>query len=728
MNSAERIYGRTGEIGKDGLLTPEQSEVLNRRQEKAAVASIDYLDQMTDDQDYPLVAMATGIGKGNIIHRVIEKQVRRKPDSKVLVIAGTKITLVKQTHEALATYQQQKAIGNGFDYIFSEEDDEFIPETTTLDSEDNPLEGETSFLYKTGKITDKDVNVHVATIQTVQSEIQKDRLNPHDYDLVVVDEVHNVGTNKRKAVIQQFKKVVGFTATPVRYSGRMKAPEQYGFTVIESLPLPEAQELRLLPPLVGIQIDTTSVLEDNIPTTQTGSIDYKKLEQLLKGNPNLRPYIADRLVNIISKDGRNYKTVIAVNFVWEAQELAELLKHKGIKVGIAVNQQAAKQLHSEEIPAIDSIERYKLADSDEKSLQVIISPYVLGEGFDAPATEVLVWASPTDSDLRYTQYTGRLARRSEGKRFGVIVDCLYQINQYNWSYNMGMWMKGNVRVLDNGLLYLGPETDIEDIKKLPQAQVFIRESAKKPLDELQAKGLLEVQETDFAVTESSLSYTFVGNRRKLSPIAQQVLEEVRRENPELLEKRRSGPQIVDVVTDKQRFIQGMINRRATLRLPEIQKVKETDFAVTESSLSYTFVGNRRKLSPIAQQVLEEVRRENPELVVKRKKGRFIVNAITDRQRFIEEMIKKGVSLKSPEIEEVKETDFAVTNSGLRSTFIGSEQKLSPIAQQVLEEVRRENPELLVERTKVSNRIDVVTDRQRFIDEMIKRGVKLKPTK
>lgn len=45
--------------------------------------------------------------------------------------------------------------------------------------------------------------------------------------------------------------------------------------------------------------------------------------------------------------------------MWEAQELAGLLKNKGIKVGVAVNHEAAKAIHSDEIPALDSIDRYK---------------------------------------------------------------------------------------------------------------------------------------------------------------------------------------------------------------------------------------------------------------------------------------------------------------------------------------------------------------------------------
>lgn len=485
------IYGRTGEIGKDGLLTPDQQEQLNKIQAKAAAHLTAYFDNKeADDPLFPMAAMATGIGKGNIIHRVIEQQVKTKPDSKILIIAGTKLVLVKQTHEALSGYQKQTQ-QDAFDYVESEEDDKLIDETTS--TENNPLEDQKSFLYRTGRLGQKDTNVHVATIQSVQSAISRNNLNPDDYDLVIVDEVHNIGTPNRKAVIDQFKRAIGFTATPYRYSGSLKAPEQYGFGVIESLTLPEAQELGLLPPLLGIQIDTSDVI-DEIPTKKDGEINFPALERLLKNSPDLRPYIADKIANIISEEDRRYKTVIVVNFVWEAQELAKLLHEKGIKVGIAINQQAAKEIDTEEIPTIESIERYKLPENDEKSIQVLISPYVASEGFDAPATEVLVWASPTDSSLRYTQYTGRLARRAEGKLFGVVVDCLYQTNQYNWSYNMGMWMKGDVIQLDNGMLWLGPETSIESLKTLPQVEAIRKQADIKPISDLQKEALLSAPE------------------------------------------------------------------------------------------------------------------------------------------------------------------------------------------------------------------------------------------
>jgi type I site-specific restriction endonuclease len=102
--------------------------------------------------------MATGIGKGNIIHRLCEKQMRSKPDSKILIIAGTKVTFVSQTHEALAGYQAQNDR-----YISAEDDKDLVEETTAPGY--NPLTEQRSLLYKTGNYGQAGVDVEIATVQ-----------------------------------------------------------------------------------------------------------------------------------------------------------------------------------------------------------------------------------------------------------------------------------------------------------------------------------------------------------------------------------------------------------------------------------------------------------------------------------------------------------------------------------------------------------------------------------
>lgn len=99
------IHGLTGEIGRDGVLSVDQQLVLNRKQHEAAEAVLGHLSQRQEGNLFPAAIMATGIGKTRVEHEVIENWRRKNPQAKILFIAGTKLTLVNQTREALTTYQ-----------------------------------------------------------------------------------------------------------------------------------------------------------------------------------------------------------------------------------------------------------------------------------------------------------------------------------------------------------------------------------------------------------------------------------------------------------------------------------------------------------------------------------------------------------------------------------------------------------------------------------------------
>jgi superfamily II DNA or RNA helicase len=775
-NSAQIIYGSTGEIGRDGLLTPELQLRLNQRQERAANIAVTYMDGRSRKDPFPIVAMATGVGKGRIIHLLIEKQLRMKPDSRILVIAGTKLALVDQSQDSLAGYQRapqsinfrdedkQEIIFNQTNqehsYIESEDDEELVEDTTNTDEEEKSLSQEHSLLYTIGKWGKTNANVQIATIQTIQQRVDLTRrleqsrrtlaqeqgivysqneykellgikgelLNPDDYDFVIVDEVHNIGTPQRVAAVGQFKRVVGFTATPYRHSGRMKSPEEYGFTIVDSLSLPEAQEERYLPPLLGVQIDTKDLV-DEIPVNINGNIDFKKLEQILKKSPDLRPFIADRVANIIrDPNGKNYKTVIACNFVWEAQELAQLLHDKGIKVGVAVNKAAARAIHNEEIPALDSIERYKLPESDERSVQVLISPYVASEGFDAPFTEVLVWASPTDSDLRYTQYTGRLARRANGKLFGVIVDCLYQTSQYGWSFNMAMWMKGEVRQLENGLLYLGPESDIEELKNLPVVTNFRAQADIKPQNDLEVENLEEIQEGDFNLNTLTFLKNFVGDHKKIKPLRDQLLILLREKYPGKFAIRKFEQIPLEVFVDRELLLQEAM-QIGLKQAEELTIIQETDFPLTVEKLTAIFFGNHQYLREYEKQALKIVLEENPSLRVTRRNGKNYVSVLTDSTRFKEEMCKLGAILREEVNENPPENGIKIEYSNIRRYFQGDTNTNVKVATYVLASLRSEGL-VVYELRKSRNAVPMpwVIDKKRFLEEMKLRGIKLRSTR
>lgn len=721
------IYGFTGEVGRDGILSPDQQLVLDRKQHEAAQTILGRLNQRQEGELFPAAVMATGIGKTRVEHEVIESWRRKNPQAKILFIAGTKVTLVGQTRAALTAYQQS-INGGGNDYIESEDlekdrqETEDVEDVLQIEQEDLPF-------YRVGRFKDKDADVRIATIQTVQSAYKGGQLDPSEFDLVIVDEMHNIGTSDRVRTVKLFKDVAGFTATPYRHSGNLKQPEQYGFEIAYNFPLPEAQNLRLLPPLLGMQINTADLIEE-IPTTRSGQIDYKKLERVLKNNPELRPFIADKVAQIIKDGDKEYKTVIAVNFVWEAVELARLLKDKGVKVGVAVNKQATQQIHTDEIPAIGSIERYKLPRENPDALQVLISPYVASEGFDAPFTEVLVWASPTDSDLRYTQYVGRLARRANGKLFGLNLDFLYQTSQYGWSYNMGMWMKGDVKQLPSGLLYLGPEQDIAGLSELDVVKAMRGKADIMNLSDIQVTSLEDLKDTDLSLAQTGLDSLFRGGAAKLKPLAQQVKAELESEHPDYFAKRRNFPQIVDIVTPegRQAFMDAMVVAGAELKDLNLEDIKETDLSLTQKGLDL-FRGAWKIVSPVAQKIKISLEAEHPEYFAKRINGSEHIDVVTveGREAFMQAMSTAGISLQDRSREEVKETDLPLTYVGLRSVFRGDWYKLSLLTQQVKAQLEIDHPEYFATRKRgMQYGTEVVTEegRKAFLNNMVVIGAEL----
>jgi len=715
---------------KDGYLTPEQQKALNLLQEKVKTSVMQYLDQKQTGDLSPLVAMATGIGKGRIIHLLIEEQMRKNPGSKVLLIVGTKNILVKQSNTKLSEYQQLGKLTEDIDeYVEAESEDELVQETT--DIEENPLEGQTSSEYTTGRIGDINTNVHLATIQTTHSRMITNRLNPDDYDLVIVDEVHNVGTPKRKDTIDKFRRVAGFTATPYRNSGDLKDPEEYGFKIIESFSLPDAQNAGFIPPLLGVQINTKNLVSE-IPTNSAGEINYRKLERLLKDSPDLLPYISDRIERLlISPEGRTYKTIIAVNFVWEAEKMSQLLNKAGFRVGVAVNQEAAKSIHTEDIPAKDSVERYHLPEDDPRSIEILISPYVASEGFDAPFTEVVVWASPTQSGLRYTQFTGRVTRRFPGKPFGLIIDCLYQTNQHTWSYNMARWFKENVKSR-NGLLYLGPANQMESITNTVPAQTAeqqLTQEDKIPLTSLQEEGNLErSSETDAAITTPWLTGMFIGSHEMVRALAEQVVDELKEKDDTkgLVKQRRHHNRTFTVVTDKNLFIQKMTEKGAVVKSSETEEAKETDAIITFDWLRHTFVGGSNKVNPLVNQVLQELRENDNtrDLIVTIRNG---VTVVTNKNLFIQKMTEKGARLQEKDLLELQETDAPITRGWLTDTYHRRGEVIRPLADMVIKELSEdENTQGLVVRRKNGQAIvTAVTDIELFKRKMAEKEAETK---
>jgi len=715
LSPRPEIWGLTGVFGKDGILTPEEQTLLDEIQLEAAQELITHANTQTPDQPFPMISMATGIGKGKIIHEVIRLQKLQKPDSKILIIAGTKIMLIDQTEEALGRYiEQEERQENPVASKNLEHEDEGA-EIDQLLHEPDQFEG-----YTVGRLGQEAVDVQIAIIPTIQSFHKRGVLRPEDFDLVIVDEVHNIGTDQRLAAVKEFKKVIGCTATAYRHTGALRAPEEYGFVVIKSLPLPEAQEKRLLPPLYEMQYNTAELIEE-IPVSSSGKIDYRQLERILKEHPSLYDYIADKLAQTIGQEGRRYKTGVVVNFVWEAVLLAGKLRKRGITVGLSINERAAKALHTDEIPTIDSEQRFKLPHNNPRAVQVLISPYKAGEGFDAPFMECLAWASPTDSSVRYTQYTGRLARRAPGKGYGLVLDFLYQTSQFNYSYNFAMWMKEDVEQLENGMLYLGPSKNTTPL-------VFSTISHDHTtLKSLQEGPLLQIQETDLIVNQQKLASIFVSGARLL-PLAQSVFAELKKGTPEVTTYRKHGTRTVPVVTEPKQFIGEMVRRGARLKTTELLPPQPNDFLPTQANLGQVFAMSYKNIAPILNRALRQLKERGPNGVARRRTvdGKILTVAI-DRESFVKQMVSLGAPLKDEETLPIQPNDFVLSEEALKKVFHATGEKTRRTAQKA-REILTNNGSQTIRRRKLGRMqriVYVTTDKQRFINTMLELGARLR---
>ncbi len=77
LYETDRIPNSISEAYRDGELNPELQFKLNKLQDHATDTCLELIHTQKAGEPFPLVAMATGIGKGRIIHKSIDSIVRK---------------------------------------------------------------------------------------------------------------------------------------------------------------------------------------------------------------------------------------------------------------------------------------------------------------------------------------------------------------------------------------------------------------------------------------------------------------------------------------------------------------------------------------------------------------------------------------------------------------------------------------------------------------------------
>lgn len=244
------------------------------------------------------------------------------------------------------------------------------------------------------------LNINLPLVVDVKMKSDASRcIKDNNYKIIIIDEAHHSAANTYKDFFTYPVGILGLTATPNRTDRRELLFDKVSYSItFRELVLRNVILLpKFLPELkTNIIINSTSLKEDN----QLENFNIEKRNQLIS--------------NYIFTEAKKYgfkKVIVFVGTNSHVKSLYEvigknnkLLKNKFNHVGYIFSGNNNEKLISNE--------KY-LEWHHSQSSSVLINCKILNEGYDDPAIDAVVMATPTNSILYYMQCVGRVVRASK---------------------------------------------------------------------------------------------------------------------------------------------------------------------------------------------------------------------------------------------------------------------------------------------------------------------------
>lgn len=320
------------------------------------------------------IKLPTGSGKTVVFTEFVEAT-----DLKTLIVVPTQI-LVNQTEEKFREFAPATEIGK----VYSRHKD-YSKQTT------------------------------VSTYASFLKDVESGKINPDDYDLLILDEAHKSLSSRKIDAVRSFSNAIklGFTATP-RYT-QEKHLRNLLSTEIHTMSIREAVEQGILSSL-SIYIAKTDIDLSEVKVTSRGEYQDRDLERAI--NIMSRNTAAVNLYEAMFQDQPAVAYCVSVK---HAEDLASRFREKGISAEVISGYQPREE-------QFEVLNRFRSG-----FIKVLCNADILIEGFDDPHVNVCLNLRPTISPVIAEQRAGRVLRPDPGNPFkhAYIIDFIDQFTNPN---------------------------------------------------------------------------------------------------------------------------------------------------------------------------------------------------------------------------------------------------------------------------------------------------------
>ena len=312
----------------------------------------------------PLIVSPTGCGKTLIFASLIARR-----GGSALVLAH-RDELLRQAAEKIA--QADPTLGLGVGFVQAERDDTAAP-------------------------------VVVGSVQTLARQSRLERL-PRHFDTVIVDEAHHAGARSYRRILEHLDAsplILGVTATPQRADGRLGEVWQ---EIVFQRGIAEMIAAGYLADVRGVRVGLEAVDLDAVAQSG-GDFDADALGDALE-----QAAAPAHVLAAYRQHAEGRKTVVFVPTVALAHRMAAVFRDAGVPAEAVDGTTPFEQRRA-------TLDRFRTEDT-----RVLVNVGIVSEGYDEPSITCVIMATPTRSQVKYSQAAGRGLRPFPGKDDCLIID------------------------------------------------------------------------------------------------------------------------------------------------------------------------------------------------------------------------------------------------------------------------------------------------------------------